>query len=40
MRAPDSLVMRSTEARLVMGMMPGTMGTVMPAARARATKSK
>ena len=30
MLAPDRAVIRSIEARLVMGMMPGTMGTVMP----------
>ena len=36
-RAPHILVKRSICATLVIGMMPGTMGTVIPAARARST---
>jgi hypothetical protein len=34
------LVKRSTWPTLVMGMMPGTIGTPIPAARARSTKAK
>ena len=34
------LVKRSTWATLVTGMMPGTMGMVIPAARARSTKDQ
>ena len=40
MRAPHSVVMRRIEAVLTTGMMPGTIGTVIPAARARATNAK
>ena len=40
MRAPHSAVMRWMFAALTTGMMPGTIGSSMPAARARSTKAK
>ena len=40
MRAPHIAVKRSICARLVIGMMPGMIGTRMPRARARSTNAK
>ena len=38
--APHIRVIRLTCSKFVTGMMPGTMGTLMPTRRARSTKSK
>ena len=38
--APDIAVMTASERRLGTGINPGTIGTLIPASRARATRSK
>ena len=40
MRAAHSAAMRRMLAALMIGMIPGTIGTRIPAARARATNAK